>query len=102
MRIFVAMLSGRSITIEVDSEDTVANIKAKVQDREGVRPEDQRLLFHGKQLEDEYTLHDYQIVNNSTLHLVMRLRGGAPHIFSETITIGEGVNRMKEEGVCHS
>ena len=100
MRIFVAMLSGRSITIEVDAEDTVENIKAKVQDREGVRPEDQRLLFHGKQLEDEYTLNDYQIVNSSTLHLVMRLRGGVC-IFAEIAAIVEGVRRMKEEGVCH-
>ena len=90
MRIFIATLSGRSITIEVDSEDTVANIKAKVQDREGARPEDQRLLFRGKQLEDEYTLNDYQIINSSTLHLVMRLRGGA-----------NGVREMKEEGACH-
>ena len=97
MKVFVAMLSGRSITIEVDSSDTVANIKAKVQDREGVRPEDQRLLFHGKQLEDEYTLQDYQVMNSSTLHLVMRLRGGA-NIF---VYIWEGVSEMKVEGARH-
>lgn len=76
MRIFITMLSGRSITMEVDPQDTIANIKAKVQDREGVRPDHQRLLYQGKQLEDEYTLDDYQIVKNSTLHLVLRLRGG--------------------------
>ena len=100
MRIFVTMLSGRSITMEVDAGDTVASVKAKVQDREGVRPEEQRLLFHGKQLEDEYTLRDYQIINCSTLHLVVRLRGGA-HILAETgVTIGSSSNKM-EEGVYH-
>ena len=83
------MFSGRSITMEVDSQDTIGNIKAKIQDREGVRPEEQRLLFHGKQLEDEYTLNDYQIENSSTLHLVMRLKGGS-NSFVETIAVGEG------------
>lgn len=70
------MLSGRSITMEAEPQDTVANIKARIQDKEGVKPEEQRLLFQGRQLEDQYTLHDYHIEKNSTLHLVLRLRGG--------------------------
>lgn len=85
MHIFITMLSGRSITMEVDPQDTVLNIKAKIQDKEGVRPEDQRLLFKGKQLEDECTVDDYQIEKNSTLHLVMRLRGGM-QIFVKTLS----------------
>ena len=76
MKIFVTTLSGRSVTMEVDAKDSIANVKAKVHDKEGVPPEDQRLLYCGRQLEDEYTIDDYQIENNSTLHLVMRLRGG--------------------------
>ena len=76
MKIFVTTLTGRSITMEVHPEDTIANVKAKVQDKEGISPEDQRLLYRGQQLEDEYTIDDYQIDKNSTLHLVMRLRGG--------------------------
>ena len=86
------MHSGRSITVEVDSEDTIGNIKAKIQDREGVKPQEQRLLFQGKQLEDEYTINDYQIVNNSTLHLVIRLRGGR-NLFEDTIVIEEGISK---------
>lgn len=76
MKIFVTTLRGRSITIEVDAESTIKNVKALIHDKEGVLPQDQRLLFSGKQLEDQCTLDYYQITNNSTLHLVLRLRGG--------------------------
>ena len=77
MQIFVKTLTGRTVTLIVAEDDTILNVKVKLKEKDGVPVDEQRLLFGGHQLEDEYTLQHYNVQKESTIHLVLRLPGGA-------------------------
>ena len=85
MQIFLKTLTGRTMTLNVEANDTIEEVKRRITEKEGIPVGEQRLIFGGKNLESERTIADYNIQKESTIHLILRLRGGM-QVFVKTLT----------------
>lgn len=99
MQLFVKTLTGKTVSIEIEEGESIEDVKAKIAEKEGIPPEQQRIIFGGQQLQDGKTVDDYNIGDDATLHLVLRLRGGGVIKSVVEKALGRAVIRVDESFV---